>query len=124
VQNLGMSSGALFQGEEGQILADYSRHKLLPESKFADYKRPEQTIPTSVGHHQEWINGILNGTPTTCNWDYSGALAETVLLGNVPFRLGHEIEWDSKHLRVKNAKEADWAPLVRYNYRSPWKLKG
>lgn len=119
----GYHSGVLFTGEKGQLLADYSRHKLLPEERFADYKRPEPTIPNSVGHHREWLNAIRDGGPTTCNFDYSGALTEAVLLGNVAFRLGKDLEWDSERLRVKNLKEKDWKPLIRRDYRGDWKLK-
>jgi predicted dehydrogenase len=120
----GYENGVLFTGEQGQLLADYGRHKLLPEEKFADYKRPDPTIPESVGHHREWLNAIkANRFDTTCNFDYSGALTETVLLGNVAFRLGHEIEWDAKKLRVKNLPEKDWKPLLRREYRGDWTLK-
>jgi predicted dehydrogenase len=119
----GYHSGVLFHGEKGQLLADYSRHKLLPEDRFADFKAPSPTIPDSVGHHREWLNAIKDGGPTTCNFDYSGQLSETILLGNVAYRLGQEIEWDSERLRVKNAKEKDWKPLIRRDYRGDWKLK-
>ncbi len=124
VRNYGTRNGVLFHGEKGQLVADYGMHRLLPEADFAGFSRPSPTIPDSVGHHQEWINAIKNGTPTTCNFDYSGALAETVLLGNVAFRLGKEIEWDSKRLKVKNVPESEWGPLVRREYRGDWKLMG
>jgi predicted dehydrogenase len=123
VRDLGMRSGVLFHGDDGELLADYGSHKLLPEDKFKDYQRPAPSIPDSVGHHLEWINGIKNGAPTTCNFDYSGALAETVLLGNVAYRLGREIEWDAKKLKVKNAREEQWEPLIRPAFRGDWKLK-
>jgi predicted dehydrogenase len=124
VRNMGgYSSGVLFTGDQGELLADYSRHKLLPEDKFKDYVRPEPTIPNSVGHHREWLNAIKSGGETTCNFDYSGALTEAVLLGNVSYRLGREIEWDAKKLKVKNVKEKEWGPLVRREYRGDWKLK-
>ncbi|MCC2670749.1 MAG: iolG 13, partial [Armatimonadetes bacterium] len=105
------------------LIADYSTHKLLPEDRFASYQRPSQSIPDSVGHHLEWINAIKNGTPTTCNWEYSGALAETVLLGNVAYRLGKEIEWDARKLRIKNAREKEYEALLKPSYRGDWKLK-
>ncbi len=120
--NFGLRSGVLFHGEKGQILADYGTHKLLPEETFKDYQRPAPSIPDSVGHYQEWINAIRNGGETTCNFDYSGALAETVLLGNVSYRLGREIEWDAKRLRITNARRQDWEPLLRREYRGEWKL--
>jgi predicted dehydrogenase len=119
----GYRNGVLFHGEKGQLVADYGSHKLLPEERFRDYKRPDPTIPESLGHHREWINAIRNGGPTTCNFDYSGALTETVLLGNVAYRLGREIEWDAKTLKVTNVRDEDWKPLIHPPFRGDWKLK-
>jgi predicted dehydrogenase len=119
----GYRNGVLFHGEEGELVADYGSHKLLPEDKFRDFKRPDPTIPDSVGHHREWATAIREGGTTTCNFDYSGALAETVHLGNVAYRLGREIEWDSKKLRVKNVRKSEWEPLLRREYRGEWRLK-
>src|SRR4029079_9424756 len=42
-------SGGLFIGDKGMLLADYGRHKLLPEENFVDFKRPAPTIPDSTG---------------------------------------------------------------------------
>ena len=45
---------------------------------------------------------------------------EMVLLGNVALRLNKTIEWDSAHLRVKNAPEA--GRLIKKRYRSGWRV--
>ncbi|HEX7858774.1 MAG TPA: Gfo/Idh/MocA family oxidoreductase [Verrucomicrobiae bacterium] len=113
-------SGILFVGDKGELLADYSRHLLLPEEQFKDYKRPEPFIKKSVGHHNEWIQACKTGSATTCNFDYSGALTEAVLLGNVAFRTGKKIEWDAKNLKAKNAPEAD--EFIQHHYRQGWRL--
>ncbi|MBL1216275.1 MAG: gfo/Idh/MocA family oxidoreductase [Planctomycetes bacterium] len=110
--------GQLFVGSEGSILSNYGSHLLLPEDKFADYKRPEPSIPDSIGHHNEWFEACRNGTPTTCNFTYSGALSEAVLLGNVAFRLGQRIEWDAKALAVRNLAEA--AKYIKPDFRAGW----
>jgi hypothetical protein len=41
-------------------------------------------------------------------------------LGNVAFRAGQRIEWDSARLRAKNCPEAE--RFVRHEYRAGWKL--
>lgn len=99
--------GCLFVGQNGMLLADYDRHVLLPEAAFADFKRPEPFIPESIGHHLEWLEACKTGEKTTCNFDYSGALAETVLLGNVAYRSGKKIEWDADRLKITNTRDAD-----------------
>jgi predicted dehydrogenase len=113
-------SGILFVGDKGELLADYNRHLLLPEENFKDYKRPDPFIKSSVGHHNEWIQACKTGSKTTCNFDYSGALTEAVLLGNVAFRTGKRIVWDAKNLRAKNAPEAD--RFIQHHYRAGWNL--
>ena len=113
-------SGILFVGDKGELLADYNRHVLLPEEKFKDFVRPDPFIEKSIGHHNEWIRACKTGSPTTCNFDYSGALTESVLLGNVAFRTGKKIEWDAKKLRAKKNEAAD--EFIQHHYRAGWKL--
>jgi predicted dehydrogenase len=109
-----------FVGEEGMLVADLSHWKLLPESKFADFGMPEPTIPESIGHHKEWITACKAGSPTTCNFDYGGALTEMVLLGNVAYRAGRKLEWDPMNLKATNCPDAD--PYVQETYREGWTL--
>ena len=110
----------VFVGDRGMLAVSYPKHQLLPEAQFGDYKPPEPTIPASIGHHQEWIQACKTGSPTTCNFDYSGAITETVLLGNVAYRAGAKIEWDDANLKAKGCPEAD--PLIRREYRQGWTL--
>jgi predicted dehydrogenase len=113
-------SAVLFEGDQGRLLADYGTHKLfMNEGESATI--PPATIPSSIGHHAEWIEACKTRGPTTCNFDYSGALAETVLLGNVSYRAGQKrIEWDAEKLEAVNCPEA--AGFIRREYRQGWSL--
>jgi predicted dehydrogenase len=111
--------GSLFVGDKGMLLADYGNHKLWPEEDFKEFKRPEQKIPKSLGHHREWIKACKEGTPTTCNFEYSGALTETVLLGNVAFKSGKKVSWDP--VKGTSGDSAVDAYLKR-EYRKGWEL--
>ncbi len=113
-------SGVLFVGDRGMLLADYGQHKLLPEDQLRDYRRPEPSIPKSLGHHAEWIHACKTGEPTTCNFEYSGRLTEANHLGNVAYRAGKKLEWDAENLRAPNAPEA--APFLRREPRKGWSL--
>lgn len=115
-------AGVLFVGDKGMLLCDYGQRFLLPQDNFKDYKAPEPTIPKSIGHHAEWIKACKDGSPTTCNFEYSGALSETVLLGNVAFRVGKKIEWNGQDMKATNAPEAD--RYIREEYRKGWNLSG
>ena len=114
-------SGVLFVGAEGMLLADYGRHQLLPEERFKNFQRPAPSIPESIGHHAEWLRACKTGSPTTCHFEYSGALTEANHLGNVAYRLGRKIEWDAPNLVVKNVPQA--AGLIKRTYRPGWELK-
>jgi predicted dehydrogenase len=120
----GWNAGVLFVGTDGMLLANYSNHVLLPEKQFRDFKRPDPFIPNSIGHHKEWVEACLKDDPTatTCRFDYSGVLAETVLLGAVSYRCGQPLDWDAKKLKATNASEAD--KFVRKEYRKGWELEG
>ena len=113
-------SGVMFVGTEGQMFADYGRYKLYPQDKFKSFQPPKQTIAKSIGHHAEWIRACKKGTPTTCNFDYSGALTETVLLGNVSYRTGKALEWDAAALEAPNCAAA--ARYIRKEYREGWEV--
>ena len=110
----------LFVGDKGMLLADYAKHVLLPEEEFTDFKRPEQFIPKSPGHFEEWLNACKTGAPTGSNFDYASRLTIANHLGNVAYRLGKRIEWDPVNLKAKNAPEAD--PLIHKTYHHGWKL--
>jgi predicted dehydrogenase len=114
------SSGVLFVGSKGMLLADYDRRRLLPEKDYAGFQPPDSCIPGSLGHHQEWLAACKGGAPALCNFSYGGPLAETVLLGNVAYRSGRRLEWDATSGKVTNTREAD--RFIRRKYRRGWKL--
>ena len=116
----GYKSGVLFEGTKGQLLADYTKHKLLPEDKWQGFTPPKQTIAKSLGHHREWIEAVKTKGTTTCNFNYSGALAEAVLLGNVAYRSGEEVQWDAAHATIPNSPKA--AAYLDKDYRKGWSL--
>jgi hypothetical protein len=93
---------------------------LLPEEEFADFERPEPTIPKSRGHHEEWIHACKTGEPTTANFEYSGWLTEANHLGNVAYRTGKKLYWHPTELRAEGVPEAE--PFIRREYRKGWSL--
>ncbi len=113
------ANGVMFIGTKGSMFADYGKYKLFPAADFADFQPPEPTIESSIGHHKEWLKACRDGSPTTCNFDYSGALTETVLLGNVAYRSGQKFQWDGKRLRTDNPAAEKF---IRKEYRSGWEV--
>jgi predicted dehydrogenase len=123
--------GVLFKGDKGWLMVDYDWRILMPkvDSDMTHYKspKPEELIPSSPGHHKEWLIGCKTGKPTLCNFDYSGALIEHNLLALAAYRVGKKLkgkklEWDAKNLKATNCPEAD--RYIRKTYRKGWVLNG
>ncbi|MFO0851001.1 MAG: Gfo/Idh/MocA family oxidoreductase [Gemmataceae bacterium] len=116
----GFGSGVRFEGTKGVLLADYGKHKLLPDEFAKSVKPPAQTIPKSIGHQQEWLAAIRGEGKTLCEFGYSGTLAEAVLLGNVAYRAGKPITWDGAAGKVTDVPEAN--QYVGRAVRKGWEL--
>ena len=112
--------GTLFIGSEGMLLCDFGKRMLFPKEKFADFKAPDKSIPDSPGFHKEWVDACKGGDPATCNFDYSGPLTETVLLGNVAYRAQASFDWNAETLTP--SVEAV-TPFLLDEYREGWEFK-
>ncbi len=109
----------LFLGSKGMLLCGFDKWTLLPAEKYADYKAPAPRFAKSPGFHREWIDACRGGEAATCNFDYSGPMTETVLLGNVAYRAGG-FEWDHAGLVTTGNTAAQ--ELIREAYRPGWEI--
>jgi predicted dehydrogenase len=117
----GKHLGIMFQGTEATLVADYSTCKIIPNATGAKIDPPPRSIPTSVGHHREWLDAIKSRGPTTCHFEYGHRLSSVGHLGNIALWTGETLKWDAKAERVTNHPEAN-AHLLRTEYRAPWTL--
>lgn len=112
-------NAVLFIGDKGMLLSEYWKYTLLPAEDFP----PVVAVPNNdyeKAHHQEWIHAIKTGGMTSCNFDYSGALSEAVLLGNAAYRSGARIDWDPVHLRaIGNPLAGEY---IHHHYRKGWEI--
>ncbi|MHC5539884.1 Gfo/Idh/MocA family protein [Singulisphaera rosea] len=116
----GQTQGIMFQGTEATLVAGYNAYKIIPE-KGNVIKEPLPTLPRSIGHHNEWIQGIKTRTPCSCRFEYGHRLTSVGSLGNIALWTGEKIRWDAKAERVTNHPEAN-RYLAREEYRAPWTL--
>jgi predicted dehydrogenase len=113
--------GGLFYGDKGVMLAPHGGGpRLIPESRMKGFKAPEPFLPRGVNHWQEWIKACEGGPKPLANFDYSGPLTETILLGNVAARAGEKLRWDGPNFRVTNVRRAN--KYLRRKYRKGWTL--
>ena len=107
-------------GKKGTISAGFDGY----EARLNDGSTPEQppeTIADSPGFHNEWINACKGGPRSSCDFvDYSGPLAESVLLANTAFRAGGGFDWDAKELKATGNPNAD--QFIFPEFRKGWKV--
>ncbi|MEX0936636.1 MAG: Gfo/Idh/MocA family oxidoreductase [Pirellulales bacterium] len=123
-------SGSIVIGDKGKLYSpdDYGeRYQLL-----GDIEQPEVEFERAPrgrsAHFAEWVRAIKGGKPAMSNFpDYSGALTETVLLGNLAVWAtgdsgeSDKIEWDAENLKAKNMPELD--AIIRPEYREGYSLE-
>jgi predicted dehydrogenase len=119
------ASGSLLIGEKGKLYGpgDYFDKEvfLLGGPEMPDVKWQE-----SPGHFNEWVNAIKGGPQATSNFqNYSGALTETMLLGNLAVWVadkgkGERVEWDAKNMKVTNISGLEH--IIKPTYRAGYTL--
>jgi predicted dehydrogenase len=115
--------GLLFIGDRGKILCAFNggSPKLIPEAKMASYKQPLKTLPRSPGNEREWLDACKGGkVKPGGNFEFSGMVTETLLLGNVASCTGQRLDWDRSNLKVTNSDSAQ--KFVRPERRAGWEL--
>jgi len=115
--------GLLFVGDRGKILCRFSggHPRIIPEAKMNSYKQPPRTLPRSPGNEREWLDACKGGTTKPGgNFEFSGMVTETLLLGNVSVQTGQKLRWDRRNLKVTDSEAAQ--KLVRPQRRADWEL--
>jgi predicted dehydrogenase len=117
------NEGLLFIGDRGSILCGFNgrRPQLIPEAKMKAFQQPAKTLPRSPGNDREWLDACLGGkTKPGANFEFSGVVTETLLLGNVALRAGERLLWDQTGLKAINVPKAD--QYIRPERRQGWTL--
>jgi predicted dehydrogenase len=116
-------NGVLYIGSKGKMY--HGSHggmpRLLPAALHEEAAKVAKTIDRSPGHYEEWIAGCKGGKTPVANFDYSGPLTETVLLGVLSLRApGRRLLWDAENQKVANSPELN--QYVHTEYRKGWTL--
>jgi len=115
--------GLLFVGDRGKILCRFSggHPRIIPEAKMNSYKQPPKTLPRSPGNEREWLDACKGGKAKPGgNFEFSGMVTETLLLGNVAVQTGRKLHWDRTNMKVLDSEAAQ--RLVRPERRAGWEL--
>jgi hypothetical protein len=88
---------------------------------MSSYKQPPKTLPRSPGNEREWLDACKGSkVKPGGNFQFSGLVTETLLLGNVASRTGQKLNWDRANLKVPNSEAAQ--KLVSPERRKRWEL--
>ena len=101
-------NGVLVIGDKDTMLTSYdSGAKFLSGATIADFASAPSFLPKHDGwersHYEEWIAACKGGPKPVSNFDVSGPVSETILLGNVALRTGQKIHWNSATLKADTA---------------------
>ncbi len=109
-------------GDDGMMLFRRSAEDWIvtPSGRLEQFADVPRTIRRVPNEDVEWLEACKGGPKALSSFDYSAALTEMVLLGNLAVRLDKKIEWDTRALKATNAPEAD--ELIRRTYRKGWEL--
>ena len=113
--------GSIFIGTKGVLLLPHiGPPQLLPEKQFEGFAMPKVG---GVHHWVQWVEACRGNGTASANFDYSGPLTETVLLGGVATHFPKTtLEWDAANVKFKNLADAN--RYVRRDYRRGWEVKG
>ena len=115
--------GLLFIGDRGKILCGFNgaHPKLIPGVKMQAYQQPPKTLPRSPGNEREWLDACKGSKiKPGGNFEFSGLVTESLLLGNVATRAGQKLNWDRANMKIVNLDSAQ--RYVRPERRSGWEL--
>ena len=95
--------------------------RLLPNSRWADYKLPTQVLTRSPGHQRDWIRACKGGDPACSNFSYAGPFTEWVVLGAISVHFEGKLLWDPAKMEFTNNKEA--TRYIKPAFRAGWEIK-
>lgn len=117
------NEGLLFIGDGGKILCRFNgaHPHLIPEARMNSFQPPPKTLPRSPGNEREWLDACKGSkTKPGGNFEFSGMVTETLLLGNVAIRCDEKLNWDRSNLKITNSDLAQ--KFVSPDRRSGWEL--
>ncbi|MDZ7372312.1 MAG: Gfo/Idh/MocA family oxidoreductase [candidate division KSB1 bacterium] len=120
---IGNGNGILFIGDKGKIMCEGwgGAPHFIPESRLRDFERPPKTLPrVKGGHHRDWIDAIKEGRKACADFDYSGPITESILMGIVALRIGERLYWDGPNMKALNCPDAE--QYIVPEYHNGWTL--
>jgi len=120
------SKGALiysniYAGKPNEHVPDMIR--LFPDDLDKSYKRPPKTLPRPQSHWLEWVECAKTQKPASTNFQRSGLVCQTCLLGDIGImHKGQTLRFDKKAGKFSNSDTAN--QMLQRKYRDGWPSPG
>jgi hypothetical protein len=116
--------GVAFIGNNGTLVVDRGGWEVIPETEDGSYRL--DAIPPRSGsggleaHAENFIASIRGEATPNCPVDVAANTAIVAHLGNVAYRLGRQVQWDTEEEQFVDDAEAN--AQIWPEYRDPWSL--
>jgi predicted dehydrogenase len=124
--NNGLNSrswGVEWHGTEGNIILNDTGWELITEPKkanIASQRHRSTGEDPRKAHVRNFLDCCASRQQPVLNLEIGHRVSTLAHLGNIAYRTGHKIVWDSVAEKVADDHEAD--KLVSIKYRKPWRL--
>lgn len=119
------NGGVLFIGSKGKLSCGLfgDNYVLFPQQLRESYTAPKKTLRRveggTMGHWNDWIRACKESPESRVNpgsnFDYSGPLTESVVMGNLAIRLQEldkKLLWDGENMRITNISDSEKISVV------------
>lgn len=120
----GRSWGIEWHGTEGNIILNDTGWQLTTEPKRANIasQKGHSAGDPRVPHVKNFLDCVKSRQQPVLPLDLGHRISSLAHLGNIAYRTGHKIVWDSEREKIVDDHTAD--KLVGVKYREPWHLPG
>jgi predicted dehydrogenase len=114
--------GVEWHGTEGNIILNDTGWELVTEPKKANIpsQRKHASGDPRTPHVRNFLDCVKSRQQPVLNLEIGHRISTLAHLGNIAYRTGHKLVWDSVSEKVVDDHESD--KLVSVKYRKPWNL--
>lgn len=114
--------GMLLEGDKGALLCNFygANPRFVDAARGKAFVPPPPSLPRAQGNYQaEWIAACKGGKTADAKFEYTRKVTETLLLGNIAYRVGEKLSWDPVKGTTGRAAADE---LLHTPYRDGWSL--
>jgi hypothetical protein len=110
-----------FEGDRGRLFVDRGGIVTDPPDLIHETLGPNDFhLPRVPSHQREFLECVKTRQQPTCDVEVGHRSTYVSILGNIAFRLGRKLRWDSQKEQFVGDEEANrW---LTKPYRKPWTI--